>query len=140
MRTHLKRIGVGQRVNLERAVSLSTRLSGHLVQGHVDGIGRIKEIISEAGSYRVVFEIPSNLSRYCVEKGSIALNGVSLTINAIQDAAAFQNIFVTLIPHTWEHTQFCDSLVGDEVNVEVDVMAKYIEKLARAYLPSGAPL
>lgn len=126
-RTALGGLRDGSLVNLERAVTLATRLSGHLVQGHVDGIGRIASIERHAGSYLTQFDLPAALSRYCVEKGSIALNGVSLTINAISG----ERISITLIPHTWEHTQFCRASVGDPVHVEVDVLAKYVESLLR---------
>jgi riboflavin synthase len=138
-RSNLGSLTEGARVNLERAVTLSTRLSGHLVQGHVDGVGRLASVSVQVAdsdrSYVARFEIPARLARYCVEKGSIALNGVSLTINAIEAEAGADHalVSITLIPHTWAHTQFGHAKVGDPVNVEVDVLAKYVEKLGRPY-------
>lgn len=141
-KTSLGALRAGSRVNLERALTLAARLSGHLVQGHVDGLGRLASVDPLEGSYLVRFEIPAALARYCVEKGSIALNGVSLTINRIGrpgPAAASAEVFVTLIPHTWEHTQFSSMAVGDPVNVEVDVLAKYVESLSMPYGAGAAP-
>jgi riboflavin synthase len=121
-------------VNLERAVTLSTRLSGHLVQGHVDGMGKLLEVQERAESFQVRFEIPARLARYCVEKGSIAINGVSLTINFLERASAHATVVgITLIPHTWTHTQFSKIQAGDAVNIEVDVLAKYVESLSKPY-------
>jgi riboflavin synthase len=155
-KTNLGSQAAGARVNLERAVSLSTRLSGHLVQGHVDGVGRLASVEKQGSgpsgsggeSYLTRFEIPARLARYCVEKGSIALNGVSLTINRVEGHGENRDtalVSITLIPHTWEHTQFQDAKPGDPVNVEVDVLAKYVEKLGRPYAavsaatPAAAP-
>ena len=101
-RSNLGRLKEGSRVNLERAVTLGTRLSGHLVQGHVDGLGKLVSVEPRAESFFVQFEIPARLARYCVEKGSIAFNGVSLTINKLEQSL----VSITLIPHTWTHTQF----------------------------------
>lgn len=131
----------GARVNLERAVTLNTRLSGHLVQGHVDGVGRLTSVYkqgssmgeSDIESYLTRFEIPKRLARYCVEKGSIALNGVSLTLNSLELSGDSAFVSITLIPHTWARTQFGDAKPGDPINVEVDVLAKYVEKLALPY-------
>ena len=137
-KSNLGRLKEGARVNLERAVTLSTRLSGHLVQGHVDGLGKLVSIEPRSESYFLKFEIPARLARYCVEKGSIALNGVSLTINALERGAGADSaiVSITLIPHTWTHTQFSSMRPGDAVNVEVDVLAKYVENLSQPYLRS----
>ena len=132
-KSNLAGLASGSRVNLERAVTLGTRLSGHLVQGHVDGMGKLVSVRPEADCFVTTFEIPPALTRYCVDKGSIALNGVSLTINTLDRATG--RISITLIPHTWEHTQFSTIQPGDPINVEVDVMAKYVESLARPYAP-----
>jgi riboflavin synthase len=131
-RSNLGILKQGSRVNLERALRLGDRLSGHWVQGHVDGLGRISETPreSEAG-HELRVEIPMALSRYLVEKGSIALNGVSLTINRIEHGADVARLEIMLIPHTWDHTSFADLRAGDPVNVEVDVLAKYVESLCR---------
>lgn len=135
-RTNLGGVRAGDSVNLERAVTLSTRLSGHLVQGHVDGLARLIERHDDGGAWRVVFSLPAGLHRFCVEKGSIALNGVSLTLNTVGPCEPDQRfrIGLTLIPHTWTHTNLQHLALNDPVNVEVDVMAKHVEQLCRAYL------
>lgn len=134
-RTNLGSLEVGGRVNLERAVSMATRLSGHLVQGHVDGQGRLAAIIPEAGAFRIELIMPKALARYCVEKGSIALDGISLTLNAVEDMAFGEcRVSLTIIPHTWAHTNLQSRKVGDFLNVETDVMAKYVERLCKPSL------
>tara|TARA_R110002020_G_scaffold10801_2_gene40999 strand:- start:1872 stop:2480 length:609 start_codon:yes stop_codon:yes gene_type:complete len=133
-RTNLSGLAVGQYANLERAVTLGTRLSGHLVQGHVDGLARLAERVEADGAYKHVFVLPQALGRYCVEKGSIALNGISLTINGLKDRDEGVAVLVTIIPHTWEHTNLNTLAIGDVLNVEVDVMAKYVERLCLPYL------
>ncbi len=133
-RTNLGTLGTGSKVNLERAVSLNTRLSGHLVQGHVDGLGTLQSLLHENGAWKLTVVIPRNLSRYCVEKGSIALNGISLTINTMDDHSdGTLSIGLSIIPHTWEHTNLHSAKVGDTVNIEVDVMAKYVERICQPY-------
>jgi riboflavin synthase len=131
-RTNLGELSVGTRVNLERALTLDQRLSGHLVQGHVDGRGTVREIAiaADGESRRMVFELDHELARYCVEKGAIAINGVSLTINLVRG----NEVEVMLIPHTWRHTNLSLLTAEDNVNVEVDVIAKYVEKLCQPYL------
>ena len=124
-------------VNLERAVKLETRLSGHLVQGHVDGLATLESIMPDAEAFKLVFAMSPDLARYCVEKGSIALNGISLTLNSVEnDDPAQTRIGITIIPHTWSHTNLSDLSPGDDVNVEVDVIAKYVERLCQPYRPS----
>jgi riboflavin synthase len=140
-RTNLGRIAAGTSVNLERAVTLATRLSGHLVQGHVDGEARLVEVIDDGGSWRIRLSLPAALHRFCVEKGSIALNGVSLTLNSVEPCGADDCFLIglTLIPHTWGHTNLQFAAINDAINVEVDVLAKYVEQLCHAYLkPSTA--
>ena len=123
-RSSLGQLVVGSRVNLERALAMGGRMGGHWVQGHVDGVGIFEGATSlENGSYQASFTLPQGLSRYCVEKGSIALNGVSLTINALSP------LQVCLIPHTWRHTTLSELKPGNRVNVEVDILAKYVESL-----------
>lgn len=134
-RTGLGAMSSGSRVNLERAVSLNTRLSGHLVQGHVDGLAKLLAVSPEAGAVKLRFEVPPNLARYCVEKGSITLDGISLTINSVTDASdGSATIAITIIPHTWEHTNLSTVTIGGSVNVEVDVIAKYVERLCQPLL------
>lgn len=133
-RTNLDALVVGSKVNLERSVSLNTRLSGHMVQGHVDGKGILSSVAAHAGAWKLAVELPASLSRYCVEKGSIALNGISLTINTMHDHPDGRlTIGLTIIPHTWEHTNLHAAEVGAAINVEVDVMAKYVERLCQPY-------
>ena len=135
-RSNLAGVTAGSRVNVERSVTLSTRLSGHLVQGHVDGKARLATVANDRGACRVTLSLPRKLRPYCVEKGSIALNGISLTLNAVDDSGADGcfPIAITLIPHTWTHTNLRHCALGDEINVEVDVLAKYVEQLCHAYL------
>ena len=133
-RTNLGRLAGGARVNLERSVRLESRLSGHLVQGHVDGKARLTSISPEGGAHRLELALPAELARYCVEKGSIALDGISLTINSLAAGEGETRIGVTIIPHTWEHTNLNTARPGDDINVEVDVMAKYVERLCQPYL------
>lgn len=133
-RTNLGGLAVGQHANLERAVTLDTRLSGHLVQGHVDGLARLVERVEADGALWHVFLLPRALGRYCVEKGSIALNGISLTVNGIEEVDGAVAVHATIIPHTWQHTNLKALAIGDALNVEVDVMAKYVERLCLPYL------
>ncbi len=140
-RSNLAQVEAGGSVNLERSVTLATRLSGHLVQGHVDGRARLTAVVRDGDARRVELTLPADLRRFCVEKGSIALNGVSLTLNSVGEIGAEGRfpIAITLIPHTWVHTNLQHCALGDEINVEVDVLAKYVEQLCHAYLkPSNA--
>jgi riboflavin synthase len=140
-RSNLTRLTVGDFVNLERSVTLETRLSGHLVQGHVDGKARLTAVVDDGEARRVEFSLPGALRGYCVEKGSIALNGISLTLNAVEAPGADGRftIAITIIPHTWTHTNLRHCVLGGDINVEVDVLAKYVERLCHAYLtPSNA--
>ncbi|QIK80378.1 riboflavin synthase [Lysobacter sp. HDW10] len=123
--TTLGTLAVGSLVNLERALRASDRLGGHWVSGHVDGMGTVKQIDDDARAQRWRFEVPSALTRYIAKKGSICVDGVSLTVNEA-DAQGFE---VALIPHTVEHTAFKTTRVGDAVNIEVDLVARYVERL-----------
>ncbi|MFB3739049.1 MAG: riboflavin synthase [Candidatus Velamenicoccus archaeovorus] len=125
-RTALGRLSAGDPVNLERAVTLLTRLGGHLVQGHVDGVGEVTgfERDGDGGAWLRV-RVPPELRRYVVEKGSVAVDGVSLTVAAPPD----EGFAVALIPHTLAATTLGETEVGDRVNIEVDVIAKYLERL-----------
>lgn len=112
-------------VNLERAMRADGRLGGHIVQGHVDGIGKVIDIIEISGAKEFSIEIPSNISKYIVEKGSIAVDGVSLTVNRCTG----NHFTVMVIPHTQLKSTFQTMKVGDAVNLEVDIIGKYVEKL-----------
>jgi len=124
-RTSLGALNVGTRVNLEKAMRLSDRLGGHLVAGHVDGLAHVVAIEPDARSQRWTFELSPELARYAAPKGSIAIDGVSLTVNEV-DGARFG---VNLIPHTIEVTTLGDRKVGDAVNIEVDMIMRYVERL-----------
>lgn len=131
-RTNIGVLAAGGLVNLERAVSLSTRLSGHLVQGHVDGQAEMISITPEAGAFLIALRLPQALARYAVEKGSIALDGISLTLNAVEDQPNGDAIIrLTIIPHTWAHTNLQTRQVGALLNVESDIFAKYVERLCK---------
>jgi len=112
-------------VNLERSVRLNDRLGGHLVQGHVNGIGTISEIQKLGENYLLKIIIPENLERYLIKEGSIAINGISLTIAELNR----NEISLSIIPHTWQNTNLKDKKINDKVNIEIDVLAKYVEKL-----------
>ncbi len=124
-RTVLGELKEGDLVNLERALKLSVRLGGHIVTGHVDGIGVVIEKSRERDFVRLRIKIPESASRYVVEKGSIAIDGISLTVNK----CVAEEVEMTLIPYTLEKTTLMNKEVGDRVNVEVDILAKYVEKL-----------
>jgi riboflavin synthase len=126
-RTALGALGQGGTVNLEKSLRLSDRLDGHLVSGHVDGVGRVIAIEPDARSQRWTFEVPAELAKYIAGKGSVSVDGTSLTVNET-DGARFG---VNLIPHTIDVTTFKHKRVGDAVNIEVDLVARYVERLLR---------
>jgi riboflavin synthase len=128
-RTALGLLREGSKVNLELPLTLSDPLGGHFVQGHVDGVAEITAIDPEGQGIRMAVKIPQSLSRYIVEKGSIALNGISLTIAALKG----NQLEVALIPHTLQNTDLGSKKVGDLLHVEVDLLAKYVEKLSANY-------
>jgi riboflavin synthase len=132
-RSNLGELRVGDRVNLERAMRADSRLGGHIVQGHVDAVGRVRSITPEATSRRLVVDAAGELLRYIVEKGSIAVDGISLTV-AVVDRVGFA---VAIIPHTWNATTLSQLRPGDRVNLEADILAKYVERLLDARLGSG---
>jgi riboflavin synthase len=126
-RSTLGRLQPGAAVNLERAVTPITRLGGHIVQGHVDARGKFLRVADHAGSWTVRIEYPVEIARYLVFKGSIAVEGISLTIATLAD-----NYFeVAIIPKTWEITNFSQLNPGDEVNLEADMIGKYVERILR---------
>lgn len=126
--TTLGRLPIGARVNLERAMRAGDRLGGHLVSGHVDGVGVVLETRPDARAQRWRFAAPPALLRYIARKGSICVDGVSLTVNAV-DGEAFE---VALVPHTLTHTAFSTTKIGDVVNLEIDLVARYVERLLQA--------
>jgi len=124
-RTTLGRLEAGAGVNLEPALKAGEALGGHYVQGHVDGVGRVRSVEPEGEGKRIWLDAPAEILRYCVEKGSIAVDGVSLTVAGLDDAG----LTVALVPHTLAVTTLGAAAPGDEVNLETDVLAKYVEKL-----------
>jgi riboflavin synthase len=124
-RTTLGRLAVGDAVNVEPALRAGEPLGGHIVQGHVDGVGTVRAVEPEGDGVRVAFEAPPEVLRYCVEKGSVTVSGVSLTIAGL-DETSFE---VALVPHTLAVTTLGSAEVGTAVNLEVDVLAKYVERL-----------
>jgi riboflavin synthase len=126
-RSSLQEIAIGSPVNLELPLRATDRLGGHVVQGHVDGVGAIDEVVQDGFSQRVRVRAPADVLRYVVEKGSIAVDGVSLTVAAIDD----DSFTVSLIPETLQRTSLGSARPGAPVNLEVDVLAKYVEKLLK---------
>ncbi len=115
----------GKIVNLEKAMQATSRLHGHIVTGHIDGTGHVVSIEPDARSIRVKIEIPVPLQRYICKKGSVCIDGVSLTVNDVAD----RTVSVNIIPHTMQQTRFADYRVGSLVNIEVDIIARYLERL-----------
>jgi riboflavin synthase len=125
-KTTLGSLKVGDHVNLERAATLSTRLGGHLVQGHIDGLATVKEVRSAGGeSWEFFIEVPQEYTRYIIPRGSIAISGVSLTVAEVVGSV----IKIAIIPHTYSETIFQWLREGDKVNIELDIIAKMVERL-----------
>ena len=132
-RSNFDALRSGDLVDLERPLAYGGRIGGHLVQGHVDGVGVLRSIAPDGESYLFSFEAPPQLMRYIVEKGFVAVDGISLTV-AEREATAFT---VAVIPYTHEHTVLGHRSPGDRVNIEVDILAKYAEQLLAARAPAG---
>jgi riboflavin synthase len=130
--TTLGLVAEGARVNLERPLKLGDRLGGHLVAGHVDGVGHIVSVTPRAESVDVVVELEPSLLRYVIDKGSITIDGISLTVNRVDE----RGFAVSLIPHTQTATTLADKGAGASVNLEVDLIGKYVEKLVGGYQKS----
>ena len=126
--TNLGKWAVGKRVNLERALKVGDELGGHIVSGHVDGVAEVVSIKDEGDSTRVQMRAPNDLARFIASKGSVALNGTSLTVNEVEG-----NVFgINFIPHTKDFTTWGDVALGDMVNLEIDTLARYVARLAEA--------
>jgi riboflavin synthase len=123
--TTLGELQPGRRVNLERALGVGERLGGHMVQGHIDGTGTLTSVEPEGNAWRMRFSFPAKLGRYIAMKGSICIDGISLTVAGLGD----DWFEVAIIPHTWRETTLSELNPGDAVNLEVDVLAKYVERL-----------
>jgi riboflavin synthase len=124
-RTSLRGIGAGSIVNLERPMRADGRFGGHMVQGHVDGVGRIREFSRDGDNWKLSVEFPGSALRYIVEKGSIAVDGISLTVAAVRPPV----LDIAIIPHTFENTNLKRAAAGDAVNLEFDIIAKYVERM-----------
>ena len=134
-RSNLSDLQVNDRVNLERPLTLQARLSGHIVQGHVDGtatLEALRELVD--GNRELIVQVPRELDRFLVYKGSIAIDGISLTIASVHDG----RVMVAIIPHTWDATNLAIRKPGDRVNIECDVLAKHVDKLLANVVISGA--
>jgi riboflavin synthase len=129
-KTTLGSLRVGDGVNLERALAVGGRLGGHIVQGHVDGTGRIASIRPVGNSWFVYVDAAPELMRYIVTKGSVAVDGISLTVAEAED----RTFALSIIPHTWDHTTLHDKRAGDPVNIECDILGKYVEKMLGGYI------
>jgi riboflavin synthase len=125
-KTNLGSWRVGKRVNLERALRVGDELGGHIVSGHVDGVAEVIDVVDEGDSTRVTLRAPAALARFIAPKGSVALNGTSLTVNDVSGA----DFGINFIPHTKEVTTWGDVAVGDRVNLEIDTLARYVARLA----------
>lgn len=134
--TNLGDLHSGQTVNLERALQLSARIGGHLVTGHVDAVGRIREKRQEGNSWRIFFDAPQTALRYIIKKGSIAIDGISLTVADV-DKSGFS---IAMIPHTAKLTTLGFKSVGDSVNLETDIIGKYVERLLSGNNEGGVSL
>jgi riboflavin synthase len=134
--TNLGDLRIGARVNLERALQLSARIGGHLVSGHVDSVGRIREKRDEGNGWRIFIDAPGSVLRYVIKKGSIAIDGISLTVADI-DKTGFS---IAMIPHTAKLTTLGFKAGGDSVNLEADIIGKYVERLLSGRMEGGVDL
>jgi riboflavin synthase len=135
LRTALAELAPGARVNLERALRADARLDGHVVQGHVDGVGRVRELRRQGEDVRLFVECPAEVAEHLVPKGSVAIDGVSLTVVGVSEAA----FDVALVPHTLAATTLGSLRPGDRVNLEADVLAKYVRRSVERILAAGRP-
>ena len=124
-KTNLKHLRAGDKVNLEKSLRVGGYVGGHFVLGHIDATGKILSQTQKSGSFILAVEIDTNLSRYIVEKGSVAIDGISFTVNKLEKG----RFYVNIIPHTAENTTLVAKRVGDLVNIETDILGKYVEKL-----------
>lgn len=131
--TTLGTIGHGSRVNLEKALTLATPLGGHLVTGHVDGVGEVLSRVEDARSVRFTISVPRDLARYVARKGSVCIDGVSLTVNGVEGT----RFGINIVPHTLEVTNLEEWVPGRRVNLEVDIVARYLERLLGDGVPGG---
>ena len=133
-KTNLGRWRAGSTLNLERSLRVGDELGGHLVSGHVDGLGTVSGIVSENASWRLSFEVPYALARFIAPKGSVAIDGVSLTVNEVEGT----RFGVNIIPHTWQATTLGQLQPGQPVHIEIDMLARYVARLAEMPAPTPA--
>jgi riboflavin synthase len=126
-KTNFDGLNIGSKINLEQSLKMGDELSGHLVYGHVDGVGVVKKITQDNGSHILEIQVPDNMVKYLAKKASVTINGVSLTINDIKDNI----IYINIIPHTWNVTNFANIEKGSKVNLEIDIIARYVEQLLK---------
>ncbi len=119
----------GRKLNLERALKVGDELGGHIVTGHVDGVGEIIAVTPIGDSHQVDVKLPNGLAAFVAAKGSITVDGVSLTVNSVTDAANSSHFALNIIPHTWDVTTFANLAVGHTVNLEIDVLARYLKRM-----------
>lgn len=131
--TTLGSLKAGDRINLERALALGERLGGHLVSGHIDGVGTLHSFAPSGDCLRYLFSVPPELLRYVVPKGSLCIDGISLTVNGVDDSEG--TIEMMIVPHTQQETSLRDKSAGDPVNIEVDMLGKYVERLLAGRIP-----
>ena len=132
-RTNLKFLKTGSLVNLEKSLTLTKPLGGHIVTGHIDDLGKVVSINKLKNFYEIIIEFPENLRKYIVEKGSIAINGISLTVNEVYG----NKISLMIIPHTLNETNLKDINIGEFVNIEVDIIGKYVENMLKFNNPES---
>ncbi|MFN5154067.1 MAG: riboflavin synthase [Gemmatimonadota bacterium] len=130
-RTTIGQWTVGSRINLERALAVGDRLGGHIVQGHVDGVGEVRQVVRRGDAWLIDVAVPPAIDEWLVPLGSIAVDGVSLTVNALPAPGILQ---LSIIDHTWRHTTFSALAVGDRVQLEGDLLAKHLKRLSAPYL------
>lgn len=135
-RSSLGKLRIGSPVNLERALKLDSRLGGHIVTGHIDGTGNVLSVTKDTNAYVIRIGASRDILRYVVEKGSIAIDGISLTVAAVTAS----DFTVSIIPHTFESTDLSDKTVGSEVNLECDIIGKYVEKMVSSEASSEEPV
>lgn len=128
-KTNLSQVEIGSKLNLERSLKVGERMGGHIVTGHIDGLGIVQSIIKKGESLEIWFSLSESLSKYIIQKGSIAVDGVSLTINLVKE----NKFSVNIIPHTQKETIFPTLKSGDSVNIECDIIGKYVEKFVAGY-------
>ncbi|MEI6702158.1 MAG: riboflavin synthase [Deltaproteobacteria bacterium] len=132
-RTTIGKLRGGSCVNLERALKLGDRLGGHIVSGHIDCCGRLTRVERRSGNHQLYFNVPGEHARYLVEKGSVTIDGISLTVNSV----SLEGFSVNIIPRTFAHTTLEHIRAGDDVNIETDIIGKYVERLVQPWKTGG---